>query len=632
MGSCNTSTNCNPCGPDFNTFNQLATNAANYARQSNRFSVDSANSANEAEGYAQDAEDAWHEFNALYLGAFAVAPTTDNEGNPLQTGALYWNSVTNNLWAWDGAAWQLATDFDEFTTFLATGTTTARNLATRFADMANVRDFGATGAGNDIAAFVAASNTGKQVLVPDGTYTITVSNQTEADAIMGMMSRLHLFCNTLTVNLAAGIYTFANRTEFLVTNADKLIITGAATTAFTYSSLVSIVSNGSGDHDVTIALTDATLININDYITIRPTNSITDFAGPFGGIWKVTGKSGNNITFKNTARVASLAGATISGASPVPVNIRRINTILNYNNGTIGIYIRNQLGAISSNAIGFKDIAVVGSGTGPSNIAGVYLEYGASVNLAAEFGIYNFSGNGLYCIYQGVVNASNICVSNCGSNGIYSLSGSVIQIVRAQVTGNDGYGIVASVNSAIAGSQSNASGNIAGYGSVDNSNVTCNNSSALFNQNYGYTCRSVSFCDAVNSRSEYNDFGVEALENSYINFGGTSTVTNNTTYNFREQDGTCYIAGSILPTKSRASKVHDFGIIAGQTIATTTISVPGVAIGDVVAVGWNASDVAGLVITARASATDTVTIYAANITSGNITVGNRTYWVRNFIK
>jgi hypothetical protein len=66
MGSCNTSTNCNPCGPEFNAFNQLATRAGAYARQANT--------------YAVDAENSWLEFNALYLGSFAVAPTVDNEG------------------------------------------------------------------------------------------------------------------------------------------------------------------------------------------------------------------------------------------------------------------------------------------------------------------------------------------------------------------------------------------------------------------------------------------------------------------------------------------------------------------------------------------------------------------------
>jgi hypothetical protein len=169
MGSCNTSTNCNPCGPDFNAINQLATRAGAYARQANTSAVDAANS-------AQDAQNAWLEFNALYLGAFAVAPSVDNEGNPLQEGALYWNSVSNELFAWNGSTW-VATNFNEFTPFLATGTTTPRNLVTREADVVNVKDFGAVGdeVADDTAAIQAAFNfansqNGGLVFFPKGTY------------------------------------------------------------------------------------------------------------------------------------------------------------------------------------------------------------------------------------------------------------------------------------------------------------------------------------------------------------------------------------------------------------------------------------------------------------------------------
>jgi hypothetical protein len=45
----------------------------------------------------------------IYLGGFAVAPTLNNQGLPLVLGNLYWNSVTNDLWAYDGVAWILTT-------------------------------------------------------------------------------------------------------------------------------------------------------------------------------------------------------------------------------------------------------------------------------------------------------------------------------------------------------------------------------------------------------------------------------------------------------------------------------------------------------------------------------------------
>jgi hypothetical protein len=98
MGNCSSTSKCNPCGPNYDAINQLATKTASYARQANT--------------YATNAENSWLEFNALYLGAFAVAPTVDNEGDPLQVGALYWNSVSNTLFVWNGSSWS-AIDDDE---------------------------------------------------------------------------------------------------------------------------------------------------------------------------------------------------------------------------------------------------------------------------------------------------------------------------------------------------------------------------------------------------------------------------------------------------------------------------------------------------------------------------------------
>ena len=60
-------------------------------------------------------------------------------------------------------------------TAIATGSTTARSLANRFADVANVRDFGAVGNGvtDDTAAIQAALNTGRNAYMPSGTYLIS---------------------------------------------------------------------------------------------------------------------------------------------------------------------------------------------------------------------------------------------------------------------------------------------------------------------------------------------------------------------------------------------------------------------------------------------------------------------------
>ena len=51
------------------------------------------------------AEAALDSFDDRYLGAKSSAPTLDNDGNALIEGALYWNSVTDTMFAWTGSAW-----------------------------------------------------------------------------------------------------------------------------------------------------------------------------------------------------------------------------------------------------------------------------------------------------------------------------------------------------------------------------------------------------------------------------------------------------------------------------------------------------------------------------------------------
>lgn len=43
----------------------------------------------------------------IYLGAKSSAPTLDNDGNALQTGALYFNNSSDELYVWNGTSWQV---------------------------------------------------------------------------------------------------------------------------------------------------------------------------------------------------------------------------------------------------------------------------------------------------------------------------------------------------------------------------------------------------------------------------------------------------------------------------------------------------------------------------------------------
>ena len=58
-----------------------------------------------ASAAATAAAASYDSFDDRYLGAYATAPTLDNDGNSLLTGALYFNSVTAVMQVWSGSAW-----------------------------------------------------------------------------------------------------------------------------------------------------------------------------------------------------------------------------------------------------------------------------------------------------------------------------------------------------------------------------------------------------------------------------------------------------------------------------------------------------------------------------------------------
>ena len=67
-----------------------------------------------AQGLAEDAqaaaELALDTFDDVYLGSKASDPTVDNDGDPLVSGALYYNTTTNALKVYKGSSWATLTD------------------------------------------------------------------------------------------------------------------------------------------------------------------------------------------------------------------------------------------------------------------------------------------------------------------------------------------------------------------------------------------------------------------------------------------------------------------------------------------------------------------------------------------
>lgn len=91
-------------------------------------------------------------FDDRYLGSKAVAPTLDNDGAALLTGALYFDTIINRLRVYDGAAWQ--------TTVTTAAGVSSVNLITGDVTLKTINSAALTGVGDIVLATGGGSATG----------------------------------------------------------------------------------------------------------------------------------------------------------------------------------------------------------------------------------------------------------------------------------------------------------------------------------------------------------------------------------------------------------------------------------------------------------------------------------------
>jgi hypothetical protein len=82
--------------------------AAASASAASSSATSASGSASAAASSASAAAASYDSFDDRYLGAKASDPTVDNDGNALLTGALYWNTTSNQMRVYNGSAWEAA--------------------------------------------------------------------------------------------------------------------------------------------------------------------------------------------------------------------------------------------------------------------------------------------------------------------------------------------------------------------------------------------------------------------------------------------------------------------------------------------------------------------------------------------
>jgi hypothetical protein len=170
-------------------------------------------SASAAAASAAAAAASYDAFDDRYLGDKASDPTLDNDGNALLTGALYFNTTSNDMKVYNGSAWQVTAINPASPTF--TGTVTADGLSLGDNDKATF------GNGNDLQIY---HDSGNSLIEESGVGNLIIRGSGNVDI---QPSGGGAYMARFAASGASSLYY--NNAQKLATTATGIDVTGTAT-------------------------------------------------------------------------------------------------------------------------------------------------------------------------------------------------------------------------------------------------------------------------------------------------------------------------------------------------------------------------------------------------------------------
>ena len=191
-----------------------ATSASNSASQA----ASSASAAATSATNSETAADTWNSYYSTYLGASATAPSYDLLGQPLQDGALYFNTTDDTMYVFNGSIWIAA---ESTINIVSVPTQLAADLTTNGNDIIfGDGDKAKFGAGSDLQIYHDGSNS---YIRDDGTGDLRITGDSR------IFLAKHNSENMLRATADGSVELYYDGSEKLATTSTGVDVTGTVT-------------------------------------------------------------------------------------------------------------------------------------------------------------------------------------------------------------------------------------------------------------------------------------------------------------------------------------------------------------------------------------------------------------------